>query len=101
MPDFGFIDELEGIVRERIQEDASDSYTATLAKRGIVSVAQKVGEEGVEVALAAAVGADAELVAESADLLFHLLVALGIRGVAFASVVEELERRHRARTESP
>jgi phosphoribosyl-ATP pyrophosphohydrolase len=100
MADYDFLEQLEAVVRDRIQQSSDESYTASLARRGIVSVAQKVGEEGVEVALAAAAGADAELVSESADLVFHLLVALGIRGIDFASVVDELRRRHEERTEA-
>lgn len=100
MTDYDFLEQLEAVVRDRIQQSSPESYTARLARQGIVSVAQKVGEEGVEVALAAAAGADAELVSESADLVFHLLVALGIRGLEFASVVDELKKRHEQRAES-
>jgi phosphoribosyl-ATP pyrophosphohydrolase/phosphoribosyl-AMP cyclohydrolase len=61
-------------------------------------MAQKVGEEGLEVALAATGEPDAQLLGEAADLLFHLEVLLQARGLALADVVRELEARHRERT---
>jgi phosphoribosyl-ATP pyrophosphohydrolase len=61
-------------------------------------VAQKVGEEGVELALAGVAGSEEEVVAEAADVLYHLLVLLKLRGLPLATVVQELERRHAART---
>lgn len=98
MANIAFIEQLEALVNQRLQESPENSYTAKLAKKGIAHAAQKVGEEGVETALAAAVAEDSEVVAESADLLFHLLVVLGMRKIPFASVVDELEQRHRERT---
>ena len=98
MANIQFIEQLEAIVQDRLKESPDDSYTARLAQKGIAAAAQKVGEEGVETALAAVVAEDGELVAESADLLFHLLVVLAIRGIPFANVIEELEQRHRERT---
>ena len=61
-------------------------------------MAQKVGEEGVEVALAAQAGDDRELVSESADLLFHLALLLKARGLSLAEVAAELSARHRAKS---
>ena len=98
MADTAFIEQLEALVQERLREAPEGSYTARLASKGIVAAAQKVGEEGVELALAAVAGPDGEVIAESADLLFHLLVVLGMRGIAFASIVETHEQRHRERT---
>jgi phosphoribosyl-ATP pyrophosphohydrolase len=95
MSNLDFLESLEAIIAERLRTAPEDSYTARLAQRGIAKVAQKVGEEGVELALAAVAEPDAGVVAESADLLFHLLVVLGMRGIPFASVVETLEERHR------
>jgi phosphoribosyl-ATP pyrophosphohydrolase len=95
MGNLAFIERLEALVHDRLRESPEGSYTARLASRGIVAAAQKVGEEGVELALAAVAEPDAGVVAESADLLFHLLVVLGMRGIPFASVVETLEERHR------
>jgi phosphoribosyl-AMP cyclohydrolase / phosphoribosyl-ATP pyrophosphohydrolase len=89
-----FLAKLEGVVAQRATEKPDASYTAKLLAKGINKVAQKVGEEGVETALAAVNEPDDKVVAESADLLFHLLVLLRARGVPFAKVVQELERRH-------
>ncbi|MEJ2535080.1 MAG: phosphoribosyl-ATP diphosphatase, partial [Gammaproteobacteria bacterium] len=61
---------------------------------GVKRIAQKVGEEGVETALAATAGEDLELLDESADLLYHLLVLLRARGLELESVIERLQRRH-------
>lgn len=91
----GFLARLEAVVARRATEKPDASYTAKLLARGINKVAQKVGEEGVETALAGVNEADDKLIAESADLLYHLLVLLRARGVPLAGVVRELERRHR------
>ena len=90
-----FLARLEGVVAQRAMEKPEDSYTARLLGKGISKVAQKVGEEGVETALAGVNEPDQKLVEESADLLFHLLVLLRARGVPLANVVQELEKRHR------
>jgi phosphoribosyl-ATP pyrophosphohydrolase/phosphoribosyl-AMP cyclohydrolase len=89
-----FLSELEGVIEHRVSDRPEGSYTARLFAQGPKRMAQKVGEEGLEVALAAvAEGAD-KLVAESADLLFHLLVLLKSRGVKLEHVVAELKSRH-------
>jgi phosphoribosyl-AMP cyclohydrolase / phosphoribosyl-ATP pyrophosphohydrolase len=90
-----FLAKLEGVVALRASEQADNSYTAKLLAKGINKVAQKVGEEGVETALAGVNETDQKLIEESADLLFHLLVLLRARNVPLASVVHELEKRHR------
>lgn len=93
-----FLGKLEAIVAERIASNDPDaSYTARLVEKGIGRIAQKVGEEGVETALAAVSRDDDELVGESADLLFHLLVLLKARNLPLARVVSELSSRHSAR----
>jgi phosphoribosyl-ATP pyrophosphohydrolase/phosphoribosyl-AMP cyclohydrolase len=69
-----------------------------LFAQGTKRLAQKVGEEGVEVALAGSNESDAALLGESADLLFHLMLLLKSRGLTLATVVSELESRHRAKT---
>ena len=89
-----FVERLEGIIDARMRERPEDSYTASLVSRGVHRIAQKVGEEGVEVALAAATGRDDLLLSESADLLFHLLVLLRTRGYSLADVASRLEQRH-------
>ena len=95
MPDIAFIEQLEGIVRERLRHAPEGSYTARLAARGPLAVAQKVGEEGIELALAGAAQDDGAVVAEAADLVFHMLVLLAVRGIPLADVVAALESRHR------
>lgn len=92
-----FLAQLEDVIAERINEAPEGSYTAGLYARGVRRVAQKVGEEGLEVALAGAGEADPQLIAESADLLFHLLLLLRSRVIPLAAVVDELRQRHAAR----
>ncbi len=92
--DIAFIAELETIVRERLQAPHKDSYTARLAAAGTRRIAQKVGEEAVEVALAAAAGDRREIIDEAADLVYHLLVLLNERGLSLADVAAQLESRH-------
>ncbi len=94
-----FLASLERIVAQRATERPEGSYTARLLAQGSRRLAQKVGEEGLEVALAAAAETDERLVSEAADLLFHLLVLLRSRDIPLASVVAELETRHAARAE--
>ncbi|WP_265587422.1 bifunctional phosphoribosyl-AMP cyclohydrolase/phosphoribosyl-ATP diphosphatase HisIE [Sphingomicrobium arenosum] len=89
-----FLARLEAVIAERAGADPEDSYTARLLAKGTKRVAQKVGEEGVEAALAATVGDTEELTNEAADLLYHLLVLLKDQGLALADVTAELQRRH-------
>lgn len=89
-----FLDTLQSVIDARLAERPEDSYTAALAERGIHRIAQKVGEEGVEVALAAAMGKDELLISECADLLFHVLVLLRAKGYSLSDVAEKLEQRH-------
>ena len=93
--DIGFLAKLESVIAQRATDKPDASYTAKLLAKGINKVAQKVGEEGVETALAGASESDDKLVEESADLLFHLLVLLRARGVPLSQVVRKLESRHR------
>lgn len=90
----GFLGELERVVTQRIAEGGEKSYTAKLVRDGVKRVAQKVGEEGVETALAATAGTNEELAGEAADLLFHLLVLLRAKGLSLAEVTRVLEQRH-------
>jgi phosphoribosyl-ATP pyrophosphohydrolase/phosphoribosyl-AMP cyclohydrolase len=96
--ELAFLDRLERIIAARIADRPEESYTARLYARGPARIAQKVGEEGVEVALAAVTEDDAKLVGESADLVFHLLLLLKTRGLGIREVVRELEARHAAKT---
>jgi phosphoribosyl-AMP cyclohydrolase / phosphoribosyl-ATP pyrophosphohydrolase len=90
-----FLMKLEGVIAQRATQKPEDSYTARLLDKGIARVAQKVGEEGVELALAGVGDTNDKVVEESADLLFHLLVLLRARGVALPEVIRKLESRHR------
>jgi phosphoribosyl-AMP cyclohydrolase / phosphoribosyl-ATP pyrophosphohydrolase len=83
-------------VTERVRERPEGSYVASLADAGVERAAQKLGEEAVEAALAAATG-DGRLVVEAADVLFHLYVLLAVAGVDVADVEDELRRRAIAR----
>jgi len=96
--ELAFLDRLEGIIAARIADAPERSYTAQLHAQGPMRLAQKVGEEGLEVALAAVGAGDSQLLGESADLLFHLLLLLQSRGLALRDVVRELESRHAARS---
>lgn len=93
-----FLHRLEGIIAARIADQPDTSYTAKLHAKGPSRIAQKVGEEGLEVALAAVGGDDPAVISESADLLFHLLLLLKSRDRTLLDVVRELESRHAART---
>ena len=95
-PDIQFIAELEAIVRERLAEGSDDSYTARLATSGTKRIAQKVGEEGVELALAAAAGSQQEIIDEAADLVYHLIVLLNERGLSLEDIAQRLKTRHGA-----
>jgi len=96
MNQIAFLAELEQIVQQRRSAAPESSYTAALLQSGTRRVAQKVGEEAVELALAATSGDRGEQVGEAADLLFHLLVLLVDRELPLADVVRELETRHRS-----
>ena len=87
---------LEEVIGERVSADPTGSYTARLLSGGARRPAEKVTEEAGELAAAALVGSDAEVVAEAADLLYHALVLLRARGIPLAGVESELARRHEA-----
>jgi phosphoribosyl-ATP pyrophosphohydrolase/phosphoribosyl-AMP cyclohydrolase len=89
-----FLGLLENIITNRIADRPEGSYTARLFAKGPGRIAQKVGEEGVETALAAVSRDDSGLISESADLLFHLMVLLKSRELTLERVVEELKARH-------
>lgn len=92
-----FLPQLEKIIDQRMAAGDASSYTAKLVASGTRRIAQKVGEEGLEVALAAAAGSRAELLSEAADLLFHLDVLLRDADASLQDVADELQRRHDAR----
>ncbi|EIL87554.1 bifunctional phosphoribosyl-AMP cyclohydrolase/phosphoribosyl-ATP pyrophosphatase protein [Rhodanobacter fulvus Jip2] len=94
-PPLGFLAELDALVAQRHADRPEGSYTTKLFDGGIRRIAQKVGEEGVETALAAVAQGDEELLGEAADLVFHLTVALRARGLSLADVAKVLVARHR------
>ena len=95
-PPLGFLAELDAVVTQRHAERPDGSYTTRLFDGGVRRIAQKVGEEGVETALAGVAQDDAELLGEAADLLFHLTVLLRARDLSLADVAALLARRHTA-----
>lgn len=92
-PGIGRLGALERTVRQRASASVAESGTAALLARGVKRVAQKVGEEGVETALAGAAGDDEELCREAADLLYHLIVLLRSRGLGLDDVMSVLAAR--------
>lgn len=89
-----FLGTLAAVIAQRKADRPEGSYTARLFAAGPKRIAQKVGEEGLEVALAAVADTDDKLVGESADLLYHLLLLLESRGLRLEQVIAELESRH-------
>jgi phosphoribosyl-ATP pyrophosphohydrolase len=85
--------DLEAIIAARAKASPEESWTAKLISAGPQRVARKFGEEAVEAVIAGAAGTEAELTAEAADVLFHLLVLLQARGVPLDDVMSELARR--------
>ena len=93
-PEISFISDLERVIASRKGAAADTSYTASLYASGIKRIAQKVGEEGVETALAATVKDLDELKNESADLIYHLLVLLHASDLSLNDVIHVLKQRH-------
>nr|WP_298930428.1 phosphoribosyl-ATP diphosphatase [uncultured Erythrobacter sp.] len=87
------LDRLEQTIAARRAASPDSSYVAKLNAKGVPKIAQKVGEEATETVIAALSGSNEELVGESADLLFHLMVLLNAKGVSFDHVLAELDRR--------
>ncbi|MCZ4295092.1 bifunctional phosphoribosyl-AMP cyclohydrolase/phosphoribosyl-ATP diphosphatase HisIE [Vibrio sinaloensis] len=90
-----WLHQLEQLLAARKDADPESSYTAHLYSRGTKRISQKVGEEGVEVALAATSGDKAELICESADLIYHLMVLLQDQGLSMNDVINKLKERHK------
>ena len=93
-PALSFLTDLESVIASRQHADPKSSYTASLFARGVKRIAQKVGEEGVESALAAMAGDREELKNEAADLIFHLLVLLRSQDLQLNDVIDVLKARH-------
>jgi phosphoribosyl-ATP pyrophosphohydrolase len=89
------LNELYGIVKDRKKNPVDGSYTNRLLENGYERIAQKVGEEAVEVIIAAGKQGRQRLIEESADLLYHWIVLLVNQGVSLKEVEAELERRHK------
>ncbi len=97
-PAGGFLDELAQIIVQRRSASPDSSYTARLFAKGRHKISQKVGEEGLEVAMAGVAQDDNRLIDESADLFYHLLVLLNERGVSLRQVLQRLVERHTSRS---
>jgi phosphoribosyl-ATP pyrophosphohydrolase len=83
------------VIEDRKKNPTEKSYTASLFAEGLPKIAQKVGEEGTEVVVAALAQEDQRLIEEVADLTFHTLVLLSARGLTPAHIAAELEKRHK------
>lgn len=92
---YGFISKLERVIQDRHDNPDEKSYTSSLFKKGINKVAQKVGEEAVEVVIEAKDDNEELFLNESADLLYHYLILLRAKGYSLSDVVEVLEGRHK------
>jgi phosphoribosyl-AMP cyclohydrolase / phosphoribosyl-ATP pyrophosphohydrolase len=99
-PQVPFIDELDALIAARKRDLPAGSYTTKLFSGELRRIAQKVGEEGVETALAAIAQDDAALLGESADLLYHMLVLLHARGLTWAQLAQTLAKRHQREASS-
>jgi len=93
-----FLGFLEQLIAQRIATRPAGSYTTALLEQGTRRIAQKVGEEGLELALAGVAQSDPEIIGEAADLLYHTLLLLQAKGLSLSQVITELERRHAARS---
>lgn len=96
LPNFGFVSQLESVIKQRrTSADGSNSYVASLFEKGINKIAQKVGEEAVEVVIEAKDTNDELFLNESADLLFHYLMLLQAKGFTLKDVETVLKHRHK------
>ena len=89
-----FLSELAQLIKQRKTQPQENSYTTKLFNDGIAHIARKVGEEGVEVVVAALKEQDEQLIAESSDLLYHLLVLLAARDISLEQVIAEMKKRN-------
>ena len=89
-----FLTELQSVIRSRRTATGDESYTKTLFNRGTPYIAQKVGEEAVELAIAAVQGDNGRTISEAADLMYHLLVLLEANGLSLEDLAAELSARH-------
>lgn len=89
-----FLATLESVISDRLANPQQDSYTSGLVALGPARIAQKVGEEAVELALASVAGKPGEIVEEAADLVYHLVVLLNANDISLGDVVRKLKSRH-------
>jgi phosphoribosyl-ATP pyrophosphohydrolase len=89
-----FLSELQDVIRSRRTSSEDQSYTKTLFNRGTPFIAQKVGEEAVELAIAAVQGDNGRTISEAADLMYHILVLLEASGLSLEDLATELAARH-------
>ncbi|MDD3267484.1 MAG: bifunctional phosphoribosyl-AMP cyclohydrolase/phosphoribosyl-ATP diphosphatase HisIE [Burkholderiales bacterium] len=101
LPALGYIGMIDKIIQDRIENPTENSYTYQLISRGLNKVAQKVGEEAVEVVIAALAESREEYLGEYTDLLYHSLVLLHAQGLNLTDVAEVIAERHRLKTVSP
>lgn len=92
-----FLGNLERVIGERAATRPAGSYTAKLLAEGTRRIAQKVGEEGLELALAGVAQSDPEIIGEAADLVYHMLLLLHVKGLSLSRVIAELQARHATR----
>jgi phosphoribosyl-AMP cyclohydrolase / phosphoribosyl-ATP pyrophosphohydrolase len=97
VPTLSVLSDLEDLIGQRDRDRPADSYTTRLFESGIRRIAQKVGEEGVETALAAVAQDDASIASEAADLVYHLLILLRARAVGLGDVADVLKSRRRSK----
>lgn len=101
LPPLSYIGMIDKVIQDRIAKPTENSYTHKLISRGLNKVAQKVGEEAVEVVIAALAESREEYLGEYTDLLYHSLVLLHAQGLNLSDVAEVIAERHRLKTVSP
>jgi phosphoribosyl-ATP pyrophosphohydrolase/phosphoribosyl-AMP cyclohydrolase len=99
--DAKMLERLFEVIKERIQNPSEKSYVSRLTAKGEDAVLQKIGEEAVEIILAAKENKSKEITHEAADEIFHIMVLFAQKGIPLTSIFEELERRHKTKTATP
>jgi phosphoribosyl-ATP pyrophosphohydrolase/phosphoribosyl-AMP cyclohydrolase len=99
--DAKMLERLFEVIKERIRNPTENSYVSRLTAKGEDAVLQKIGEEAVEIVLAAKENKSKEITHEAADEIFHIMVLFAQKGINLTSIFEELERRHKNKTENP
>lgn len=92
--DFDFLNELEELLYSRKEEMPAGSYTTSMYQKGLDKIAQKVGEEAVEIVIASKNKKESETIGEAADLLFHLMLLLAEKEIPMHKVIKKLRKRH-------